>query len=96
MRTKSYKSIDIEEKWHLVDAEDKTLGRLSAKVSSILMGKNKAQYTPNSNLGDYVVIINAEKIKVTGQKETQKTYSFKLSGNCFKIGKIINFVVKLH
>ena len=72
MRTKSYKPTDTEEKWHLVDAEGKTLGRLSAKVSSILMGKNKAQYTPHSNLGDYVVIINAEKIKVTGQKETQK------------------------
>lgn len=79
MRTKSYKSIDIEEKWHLVDAEGKTLGRLSAKISSILMGKNKAQYTPNSNLGDYVVVINAEKIKVTGQKVTQKTY-YKHSG----------------
>jgi large subunit ribosomal protein L13 len=79
MRTKSYKISDIEEKWHLIDASGQTLGRLSAKVSTILMGKNKPQYTPHSNLGDYVVIVNAEKIKVTGNKETQKTY-YKHSG----------------
>ena len=74
MKTKSYKNTDIEKKWLLLDASDKTLGRLSTKVAFILMGKDKAQYTPNSDLGDYVVIINAEKIKITGNKDTQKNY----------------------
>ena len=74
MKTKSYKNTDLEKKWLLLDASDKTLGRLSTKVAFILMGKDKAQYTPNSDLGDYVVIINAEKIKITGNKETQKNY----------------------
>jgi large subunit ribosomal protein L13 len=58
----------------LLDATDKTLGRLSAKISSILMGKNKPQYTPHNDLGDYIVVINAEKVKVTGNKDIQKKY----------------------
>ena len=62
-----------------IDAENKTLGRLSSRVSTILMGKNKSQYTPNNDLGDFVVIINAEKIKLTGNKEYQKKY-FRHSG----------------
>ena len=74
MKTKSYKNTDLEKKWLLLDASDKTLGRLSTKVAFILIGKDKAQYTPNSDLGDYVVIINAEKIKITGNKDTQKNY----------------------
>ena len=74
MKTKSYKNTDIEKKWLLLDASNKTLGRLSAKISSILMGKNKAQYTPHNDLGDYIVVINAEKVKVTGNKDTQKKY----------------------
>jgi large subunit ribosomal protein L13 len=74
MKTKSYKNTDLEKKWLLLDASDKTLGRLSTKVAFILMGKDKAQYTPNSDLGVYVVIINAEKIKITGNKDTQKNY----------------------
>ena len=74
MKTKSYKNTDLEKKWLLLDATDKTLGRLSAKISSILMGKNKAQYTPHNDLGDYIVIINAEKVKVTGNKDIQKKY----------------------
>ena len=74
MRTKSYKKTDLEKKWLLLDATDKTLGRLSAKISSILMGKNKAQYTPNNDLGDHIVVINAEKVKVTGNKNIQKKY----------------------
>ena len=74
MKTKSYKNTDLEKKWLLLDASDKTLGRLSTKVAFILMGKDKAQYTPNNDLGDYVVIINAEKIKITGNKDTQKNY----------------------
>ena len=74
MRTKSYKKTDLEKKWLLLDATDKTLGRLSAKISSILMGKSKAQYTPHNDLGDYIVVINAEKVKVTGNKDIQKKY----------------------
>ena len=74
MKTKSYKNTDIKKKWLLLDASNKTLGRLSAKISSILMGKNKAQYTPHNDLGDYIVVINAEKVKVTGNKDIQKKY----------------------
>tara|TARA_Y100000816_G_C25745731_1_gene392298 strand:+ start:59 stop:487 length:429 start_codon:yes stop_codon:yes gene_type:complete len=74
MKTKSFKTSEVNQKWHLIDAENKTLGRLTSKVSKILMGKNKPQYTPNNDLGDYVIIINAEKIKLTGNKEIQKKY----------------------
>ena len=74
MRTKSYKNTDLDNNWLLLDAKDETLGRLSSKIASILMGKNKAQYTPHNDLGDYVVVVNAEKIKVTGNKNTQKSY----------------------
>ena len=74
MKTKSYKSVYIEKKWYLVDAEDKVLGRLAVKIATILSGKNKAQYSPNADLGDFVVVVNAEKVKVTGSKFTQKNY----------------------
>ena len=79
MKTKNFKTSEVDKKWHLIDAENKTLGRLSSKVSLILMGKNKPQYTTNNDLGDFVVIINAEKIKLTGNKEFQKKY-FRHSG----------------
>ena len=74
MKTKSYKNTDLDKKWLLLDARDETLGRLSSKIASILMGKNKAQYTPHNDLGDYVVVVNAEKIRVTGNKDIQKKY----------------------
>ena len=74
MKTKSYKNTDLDKKWLLLDARDETLGRLSSKIASILMGKNKAQYTPHNDLGDYVVVVNAEKIRVTGNKDVQKKY----------------------
>ena len=74
MKTKSYKTSDITENWHLIDAQDKVLGRLAVKVANILVGKNKAKYSPNADLGDFVVVVNAEKIKVTGNKEIQKNY----------------------
>jgi large subunit ribosomal protein L13 len=73
MKTKSYKNTDLDKKWLLLDARDETLGRLSSKIASILMGKNKAQYTPHNDLGDYVVVVNAEKIRVTGNKDIQKS-----------------------
>ena len=74
METKSYKSINVEKNWHLVNAEDKVLGRLAVKIAAILSGKNKAQYSPNADLGDFVVVVNAEKVKVTGNKFSQKNY----------------------
>ena len=64
----------IERKWYVVDAEGKTLGRLSAEVAKVLRGKNKPIYTPNIDTGDYVIVINAEKIKVSGKKLDQKMY----------------------
>ncbi len=74
MKTKSYKNTDLDKKWLLLDARNETLGRLSSKIASILMGKNKPQYTPHNDLGDYVVVVNAEKIRVTGNKDIQKKY----------------------
>ena len=74
METKSYKRDNVEKNWHLVDAEDKVLGRLAVKIATILSGKNKAQYSPNADLGDFVVVVNAEKVKVTGNKFSQKNY----------------------
>ena len=74
METKSYKSSNVEKNWHLVDAEDKVLGRLAVKIATILSGKNKAQYSPNADLGDFVIVVNAEKVKVTGNKFSQKNY----------------------
>ena len=74
MDTKSYKLDSLNKGWLLVDASDKTLGRLSTNIAKILMGKNKPEYTPHNDVGDYVVVINAEKIKVTGNKNEQKMY----------------------
>ena len=64
----------IERKWYVVDAEGCTLGRLSSEVAKVLRGKNKPVYTPHIDTGDYVVVINADKIKVTGKKMDQKIY----------------------
>ena len=74
MDTKSYKLDSMDKGWLLVDASDKTLGRLSTNIAKILMGKNKPEFTPHNDVGDYVVVINAEKIKVTGNKNEQKMY----------------------
>ena len=74
MKTKSYKSDDLEKKWHLIDAKDEVLGRLAVKIANILSGKNKSHYSPNADLGDFVVVVNAEKVRVTGNKFTQKKY----------------------
>ena len=64
----------IERKWYVVDAADQTLGRLTSQVAAILRGKNKPTFTPNVDTGDYVIVINAEKITVTGRKLDQKIY----------------------
>ena len=64
----------IDRKWYVVDATDMTLGRLASEVAKVLRGKNKAIFTPHADCGDYVIVINAEKIKVTGKKMDQKIY----------------------
>lgn len=79
MDTLSYKTLsatpdNIQKNWVLVDAEGQTLGRLSSKVANILRGKYKTNYTPNLDCGDYVIVVNAEKIKLTGKKLTEKVY----------------------
>lgn len=74
MKTVMANSETIERKWYIVDAKGQTLGRLASQVAAILKGKNKPTYTPHADCGDYVVILNCEKIKVTGKKETQKLY----------------------
>ncbi len=68
------KPAEIERKWYVVDAADHTLGRLASEVASVLRGKNKPIYTPHCDTGDFVIIINADKIKVTGKKLDQKLY----------------------
>ena len=64
----------IERKWYVVDATDMTLGRLASEVAKVLRGKNKPTYTPSMDTGDYVIVVNAEKVKVTGKKLDQKVY----------------------
>lgn len=66
---------DVERKWHVVDAAGQTLGRLATEVATVLRGKNKPTFTPHLDTGDFVIVINAEKIVLTGNKLTQKTYN---------------------
>ena len=65
---------DIKKVWHVVDAKDKILGRLATKVASVLMGKNKVIYSPHQDTGDEVIVINASKVKITGNKNADKVY----------------------
>lgn len=74
MKTYLPKEEDIMKKWWVIDASDKTLGRLCTKVATVLMGKNKPIYTPHMDVGDRVIIVNAEKIKLTGNKLNDKMY----------------------
>lgn len=74
MKTFSAKPLEVERKWYVVDADGQTLGRLAVAVANILRGKNKPQYTPHVDTGDFVVVINAAKIQVSGKKETDKLY----------------------
>lgn len=76
MKTTLAKPGSVEAKWFLVDAEGETLGRLSVKIADILRGRHKPTYTPHVDTGDFVVVINAEKIQVSGKKEEQKNYMF--------------------
>jgi len=68
------KPLEVERKWYVIDAEGQTLGRLSSQIAHVLRGKHKPIYSPNTDVGDYVIVINAEKVKVTGKKLENKTY----------------------
>ena len=74
MKTFSAKAHEVKRNWFLVDADGKTLGRLASEIASRLRGKHKAEYTPHTDTGDYIVIVNAEKVKVTGKKFDDKMY----------------------
>ena len=74
MKTFMASPATINRKWYVVDATDQTLGRLASEVAKVLRGKNKAIFTPHMDCGDYVIVVNAEKVKVTGKKLDQKIY----------------------
>ena len=74
MKTISINKDMVRHSWFVVDATDKTLGRLSSQIANRLRGKHKPEYTPNVDNGDYVVVVNADKVKVTGKKNTDKVY----------------------
>jgi large subunit ribosomal protein L13 len=74
MRTVSVRHEDVPRKWYVVDAENKVLGRLATEVATILRGKHKPIYTPHIDTGDYIIVVNAEKIRITGRKLVQKRY----------------------
>jgi large subunit ribosomal protein L13 len=74
MKTFSAKANEVQRQWWVIDAADQVLGRVAAKAANLLRGKEKAIYTPHCDTGDFVIVINAEKVRVTGKKEEQKTY----------------------
>ncbi len=74
MKTESIKGSEIVRDWYLVDAKDKTLGRLASSIAQILRGKNKVNFSPNLDMSDFIVVINAEKIILTGNKQNTKEY----------------------
>ncbi len=74
MKTYQPKEKEVTRNWHLIDAKGEVLGRLSTKIATLLMGKNKATYSTHMDMGDFVVVLNAEKIEVTGRKSQQKMY----------------------
>ncbi|WP_055078940.1 50S ribosomal protein L13 [Lagierella massiliensis] len=74
MKSYNVRAKDIQRKWYVVDATDKVLGRLASEVAAILRGKNKPIFTPNLDTGDYVIVINADKVRVTGDKNKKKIY----------------------
>ena len=79
MKTRSLKSDEINKDWYVANAEGKTLGRLASQIAKVLRGKHKPSFTPHMDMGDFVVVVNAEKVTVSGKKESDKTY-FKHSG----------------
>ena len=79
METRSIRANEISREWFIVDAEGQTLGRLASEIAQIIRGKKKPFFTPHMDMGDFVVVVNAEKVKVTGNKEKDKSY-FRHSG----------------
>lgn len=76
MKSTMAKAKEVERKWYVVDAEDKVLGRLASEVASILRGKNKPIFTPHVDTGDFVIVVNADKIRLTGRKWDQKVHAY--------------------
>jgi len=74
MKTYVTKPLEVERKWYVIDADGKVLGRLASEVAKLLRGKHKPVYQPNADAGDYVIIVNADKVRLTGFKENAKTY----------------------
>ena len=74
MKTQSIRSQDVRHDWLVVDAADRTLGRLATEIAHRLRGKHKAEFTPHVDTGDYIIVVNAEKVRVTGRKTTDKIY----------------------
>ncbi|MEE2960956.1 MAG: 50S ribosomal protein L13 [Myxococcota bacterium] len=74
MKTKSFSKTTVDHDWFMVDAENKVLGRLATEIAMVLRGKRKPTFTPHADTGDFVVVVNAEKVKLTGRKEEKKTY----------------------
>ncbi|HPA21396.1 MAG TPA: 50S ribosomal protein L13 [Verrucomicrobiae bacterium] len=74
MKTFSAKASDVQRKWYVVDAENQILGRLAERIAIVLRGKQKPIFTPHVDTGDYVIVVNAEKVRLSGKKETDKTY----------------------
>ncbi len=78
-RTHSVRSVDVRRSWYVVDANQQIVGRLASRIASVLRGKHKPSYTPHVDSGDYVIVVNADKVRFTGKKETDKLY-FSYSG----------------
>jgi large subunit ribosomal protein L13 len=74
VKTRSIRAQDVRRDWFVVDAADRTLGRMATAIANRLRGKHKAEYTPNADTGDFVIVINAERVRVTGKKATDKIY----------------------
>lgn len=73
-RTVSVRKEDVQRKWYVIDAEGETVGRMSTQIATILRGKNKPSFTPHTDTGDYIIVINADKVRFTGDKMNQKVY----------------------
>ena len=90
MKTKTLKLNEINKDWWIADAEGQTLGRFASKIAQVLRGKHKPEFSPHLDMGDCVIVINADKIKVSGKKETNKTYfrqlAYRSSGINFQNG----------
>ena len=88
MKTFITKPTEVERQWCVVDAQGQTLGRLASRVATILRGKHKPGFTPSVDCGDYVIVINADKIHVTGRRMDQKIYNWPLSEYCPRVRRV--------